>query len=162
MLCIGASIQAGAPDAGAEATAQAPIAAGVMPNISQTLSMLIYHHLSDGSPECDSDTSCLSAAIGDLFEVMMFLKNLNGWINLGLALGLLYPTLEILERDNDTCDDCKRKMLAAWLRKQDDVSKRGVPSWSVLRDALKAIGENDLADRISFAMMVSCKYLCTY
>ena len=78
----------------------------------------------------------------------MFLKHLPGWQNLGLALGLLYPTIEETEKENDKTEDCKRKMLAAWLRKQDNVPQKGGPSWSVLRAALQKLGEHQLADRI--------------
>ena len=111
--------------------------------ISPILSMLTHHVML-----IDSYTS-LSAAIDDLHKVMMFLKNLHSWMKLGLALGLLYPSLEKIEKENDMIDDCKMKMLAAWLQKQDKVAKEGLPSWSVLQTALKEIGVNDLADKIS-------------
>ena len=39
----------------------------------------------------------------------------------------------------------KIQMLEAWLQQQDNVSEKGVPSWSVLRNALEKIGENELA-----------------
>ena len=87
--------------------------------------------------------------IDDLFKVKMTLKNLNDWQSLGLALGLLYPTLERIEmeqRGNITM--CKTKMLAAWLQQQDNVSQNGVPSWSVLRTALEEIGERQLASEL--------------
>ena len=41
------------------------------------------------------------------------------------------------------------EMLAAWLQQQDNVSRKGVPSWSVLRTALEEIGEHQLASEIS-------------
>ena len=40
------------------------------------------------------------------------------------------------------------KMLAAWLEQQDNVPKKGVPSWSVLRAALMRMEENKLASSI--------------
>ena len=81
----------------------------------------------------------------------MFLKNLVDWQSLGLALGLLYPTLELIENDypNKT-DKCKMKMLAAWLQQQDNVPHNGDPSWPVLQAALKRMGENELANKIIF------------
>ena len=85
---------------------------------------------------------------------MESLHGLTEWKRLGLALGLFYPTLESIEKDCDRNDDCKMKMLAAWLRQQDSVSQKGVPSWSVLQAALRRVGENELASRI----VVSCKY----
>ena len=92
----------------------------------------------------------LYTGIDDLFKVKMTLKNLNDWQSLGLALGLLYPTLERIEmeqRGNITM--CKTKMLAAWLQQQDNVSQNGVPSWSVLRTALEEIGERQLGQLAS-------------
>ena len=91
----------------------------------------------------------LHAAIKDLYEVKMFLKGLVEWQDLGLALGLFYPTLEIIENDNrDKIDKCKTKLLVAWLQQQDNVSQKGIPSWPVLRAKLHEIGENELANRI--------------
>ena len=39
-------------------------------------------------------------------------------------------------------------MLAAWLQQQDNVTKKGVPSWSTLKTALENIGEKELASEI--------------
>ena len=91
----------------------------------------------------------LSTAIDDLFEVKMFLKNLIDWQSLGLALGLLYPTLTKIKNDQrEKADECKMEMLAAWFQQRDNVSQKGVPSWSVLQAALRKMGENELADKI--------------
>ena len=91
----------------------------------------------------------LYTGIADMFEVKMFLKNFNDWQSLGLALGLLYPTLERIEEEQrGAIEKCKTKMIAAWLQKQDNVSKKGVPSWMMLQTALREIGENELADKI--------------
>ena len=95
------------------------------------------------------DASLLPAAIDDLHDVKMFLKRLVEWMSLGLALGLLYPTLEKIENDcRDNTDKCKTKMLAAWLQQRDNVPQKGVPSWLVLRAALQETEEKELADRI--------------
>ena len=88
----------------------------------------------------------LYTAIDDLFEVEMFLQNVNKWQRLGLALGLLYPTLErIDENQHGDIEKCRTKMIVAWLQQQDNVCKNGVPSWTVLRRALEKIGERQLA-----------------
>ena len=85
----------------------------------------------------------------DLFEVKMKLKSLNDWHSLGLALGLLYHTLErIGEEKQGAIEKCKTKMLATWLEKKDNVSKNGAPSWVVLQTALRKIDEKELADQI--------------
>ena len=77
------------------------------------------------------------------------LKRVNDWQSLGLQLGLLYPTLTKIETDNrGIVDQCKKAMIAAWLKQHDNVLQVGVPSWSVLRAALRKIGENVVADQI--------------
>ena len=77
---------------------------------------------------------------------MTTLKNVINWMDLGLALGVLYPTLQKINSEkHGKVDDCRREMLAAWLRQQDDVD---TPSWSVLRTALRNIGENKIANTI--------------
>ena len=88
----------------------------------------------------------LYTGIDDLASVRRVLKNLVDWQSLGLELGLFYTTLEIIEREqHGNITMCKIKMLAAWLQQRDNVSQKGVPSWSVLRTALKEIGEGQLA-----------------
>ena len=92
----------------------------------------------------------LYTGIADLVHVKRFLKNVVDWQSLGLELGLLYPTLEQIEEEQrGVIIKCKTKMLAAWLQQQDNVSQNGVPSWSVLRTALRSIGENELASSSS-------------
>ena len=136
----------------AQATAQASTAVGVMIGTSRTLSMLFLCHLNNDNTQCDSDNFPQTTAIADLFELKMFLnKDLHDWQSLGLALGLLYPTLKQIKNDNnDKIDQCKMEMLASWLQQADNVFQKGVPSWSVLKAALKKIGENKLAEKISF------------
>lgn len=87
--------------------------------------------------------------IGDLFEVKVALKDIVDWQSLGLALGLLYPTLKKIETENhEKIDKCITEMLAAWLQQKDDVARRGVPSWLVLKTALSKIGAYELAGKI--------------
>ena len=77
------------------------------------------------------------------------IHQLNKWKELGLQLGLLYSTLERIERERQLrISECKIDMVSAWLQQQDNVSQKGVPSWNVLRAALKKIGENEMADKI--------------
>ena len=78
------------------------------------------------------------------------MKNVNDWQSLGLELGLLYPTLKRIKKEqHGDISDCMMEMLAAWLQQQDNVSQVGAPSWSVLQTALRNIGENELADTIT-------------
>ena len=76
------------------------------------------------------------------------MKNLVEWIRLGLKLGLYFPTLKKIEKDYGKTDRCVMEMIASWLQQQDNVSKKGVPSWAVLQTALREIGEIQLADEI--------------
>ena len=79
-----------------------------------------------------------------------FLRNVIEWQSLGLELGLLYPTLKRIEvEQRGFIDQCKTEMLAAWLQQQDNVAKKGVPSWEVLRVGLMNIDENELASEIN-------------
>ena len=99
--------------------------------------------------ECDNDTPPLPADIDDLVDVYEAVHDVNAWKRLGLSLGLYYHTLEIIESNHqDHTHMCKIKMLEAWLRQQDNVPQKGVPSWAVLQVALRRIGENMLAKRI--------------
>ena len=89
-------------------------------------------------------------AVDDLCDVLDAVDDLNDWMNLGLRLGLRYPTLQgIAEEQRGNISQCKLKMVVAWLQRQDNVAQKGVPSWSVLRAALKRMGEHEIADRIS-------------
>ena len=91
----------------------------------------------------------LYTGIADLFKVQLSINKVVSWKNLGLALGLHYPTLQKIEKEQlGRIDDCVREMLAAWLQQADDVSQYGAPSWSVLKAALKRIGENVLAGQL--------------
>ena len=119
--------------------------------LSEYMYTCIYYMCEDECVECDSDTPPLPAAIDDLFEVKMTLQGIaDNWKKLGLALGLLYSTLKkISTYPNMTIDNCVMEMLAAWLQKEDNVPQKGVPSWSVLQAALRRLGENELAHRIS-------------
>ena len=81
----------------------------------------------------------------------MFLKDLVDWRSLGLALGLHYPTLEMIaEEQCGNIGRCKIEMLAVWLKQKNNASRaqEGDPSWPVLRAALKRIEEEELANRI--------------
>ena len=93
--------------------------------------------------------SYIYTGIDDLCKVKRFLKNVNDWQSLGLELGLLYPTLKRIKKEqHGDISDCMMEMLAAWLQQQDNVSQVGIPSWSVLQTALRNNGENELADGI--------------
>ena len=67
--------------------------------------------------------------------------------NLGLVLGLRQTKLKDL-RDSDTFLD---DTISAWLRKEEKVTEKGDPSWTVLVNALKhpRVGQSGIADKIA-------------
>ena len=77
----------------------------------------------------------INAAIGDLHEVTNYLLDLgkNDIHNLGLTLGLHYDHLKNMKDSEIFRDD----MIAAWLKKKDQVTKQGVPTWETLVKALR-------------------------
>ena len=82
--------------------------------------------------------------------MLAVIRDLNDWKELGLQLGLLYPSLERIDREQrGRISDCKIDMLSAWLQQQDNILQTGLPSWTVLRAALIRIGENEIANRIA-------------
>ena len=68
----------------------------------------------------------INAAIGDLHEVTNYLLDLGkaDIYDLGLTLGLYYPRLTKMRDSENFRDD----MIAAWLQKEDQVTKQGVYS----------------------------------
>ena len=82
-------------------------------------------------------------------DVLTVIQDLVNWKKLGLQLGLLLSTLEKIDHEQrGMIDNCKIYMLSAWLKQQDNVSQKGNPSWSVLKAALKRIGEHERVDKI--------------
>ena len=67
--------------------------------------------------------------------------------NLGLVLGISLTKLKALRDSDSFLDDA----ISAWLRKEDQVTKKGEPSWTVLIDALKhpRVGQSGIADKIA-------------
>ena len=117
-------------------------AAGVSGDLSRTLSELNHN-------ECPWNYY-ISIGTGDLVDALAVIRDINNWKELGLQLGLLYPSLERIDfQQRGRIAFCIMDMLFAWLQQQDNVPLKGLPSWSVLRAALKQMGEHETADRIS-------------
>ena len=90
-----------------------------------------------------------TSGTGDLVDVLAVVRDINNWKELGLQLGLHYPSLERIDLEQrGRITFSIMAMLSAWLQIQDDVLQKGVPSWSVLRAALQSMGEHETADRI--------------
>ena len=86
---------------------------------------------------------------GDQFDITTYLMPLDRatvYI-LGQALGLSQRKVEHMKESDIFLD----KVISAWLRREDLVEKRGVPTWRTLVKALRhpRIGQNGLANDIS-------------
>ena len=63
-------------------------------------------------------------------------------VQVGLALGMNYAKLKRMR-------SLPGDMVAGWLRKEDDVLEvSGIPTWKVLSEALKDMGQTGLAIKI--------------
>uniref|UniRef100_A0A1X7SRT1 Death domain-containing protein n=1 Tax=Amphimedon queenslandica TaxID=400682 RepID=A0A1X7SRT1_AMPQE len=66
---------------------------------------------------------------------------------LGLSLGLSPDTLDDIEKkDKGNARLCLIECLRAWLEQKDNVKSKGVPTYETLIQALREIGQNDVAD----------------
>ena len=75
--------------------------------------------------------------ISDLDCVLDTVKEIIDWKDLGLKLGIYYPTLEAIdEEQRGRIHRCKREMLAAWLQGEDNAKEQ---SWSTLVNAIEKI-----------------------
>ena len=83
-----------------------------------------------------AQTSITALTERDLSEVQSSLWCIrHKWMQLGVALGIRYSTLEVIQRDNPVCtDDCFRAMLVTWLKSIDPT-----PTWKALTEALKSL-----------------------
>ena len=141
-------------------------AAGVSGDLSRTLGEIVMIN-----SHCPCYYVLINVPTGsnDLCDVLAEINQLNKWIELGLQLGLLLPTLERIDLEQrGKISKCKIDMVSAWLQQQDNVSQKGVPSWNVLRAALKKIGENEMADKIvsepnhvPWYFNTVCVYMCS-
>lgn len=79
----------------------------------------------------------------DLNEIATYLRNLdtNHYVSLGGEFGLFHPKLNRMRHyPND--------VVAAWLRREDDVSNKCRPTWRNLALALEHIGQNGIAEAV--------------
>ena len=85
----------------------------------------------------------------NLIDILNIFHSLQNWKLVGLQLGLLYETLEVISTNKrDNVVDCTMAMLNDWLKQKDEVSKHGGPTWEQLASALRKWGENDLANEV--------------
>ena len=78
------------------------------------------------------------------FEISSYLKDLDDQqtVQVGLALGMNYAKLKRMR-------SLPGDMVAAWLRRENDVLEvSGAPTWKVLSEALKDVGQTGMAMKI--------------
>ena len=96
----------------------------------------------------------IHAAIGDLVEVTDYLLHLGQTeiYNLGLTLGLYQPHLKSMSNLHTFRYD----MIASWLQKEDQMLKRGVPTWETLVKALRQprVNQTEVAERIEIDKLI--------
>ena len=84
--------------------------------------------------------------ISQLNDIMETLENCYVssavWFDLGLKLGLYYPTLQAIQKKfKDDPSDCLKDCLHHWLEKKDGVMAKGGPTWSSLVNALRTVNK---------------------
>ena len=91
------------------------------------------------------DTTHLHDLMGETVNVIL------EWYNLGLALGLLPRTLDVIQSQNVDPITCQRTMLMEWLKRKDQGPQNGSPSWRTLVRALRSVTVNreDVANDIA-------------
>ena len=68
----------------------------------------------------------------------------SNWENIGILLGIDDGLLSKIKADNHgESGNCLREMLRVWLKKVDPP-----PSWNLLVDTLKSLGEEKLAEEL--------------
>lgn len=81
-----------------------------------------------------------SLSVDNLFTELHSVK--SEWQKLGEALGLDEDRLDEIFTNNESEEECLRVMLATWFQKS------WKPTWRVVANALVAIGENQLTERL--------------
>ena len=85
----------------------------------------------------------------NLVDVTDYLQNMEKThiYNLGVVLGLRQNKVKAMMDSATFLDD----VIAGWLRKEDKVTEKGEPSWTVLVNALKhhRVGQVGIANNIA-------------
>lgn len=83
-------------------------------------------------PKQDRSTSVLNSTVSLPSAYKIVFSLAHKWKNLGLLLEIAIETLDKIEHDYTTADDCLREMLCAWLKQVNPP-----PSWQALADAVE-------------------------
>ena len=96
------------------------------------------------------------SGIPNLDEVLESVEEIVDWMKLGLKLGILHPTLKKIDQEERGCiERCKREMLAAWLRGDDNAREQ---TWSTLVDSLKKMDKISLAKEMERVKVMAPSY----
>ena len=77
-------------------------------------------------------------------DVKHELGHFSEWYDLGLNLGLSPKHLKVIERNYTMANDRLNEVLLEWLKKNYNLEKHDLPSWSALVNAVEPI-DCDLA-----------------
>ena len=94
------------------------------------------------------------AGMKDLADITSYLHQMVDKApicNLGLDLGIGYNRLKTMMDSPIFLQD----VLAAWLKRVDQVQQRGVPTWNRLVTSLRRIGQNGIATDIEQDQQIS-------
>ena len=88
-------------------------------------------------------TLIVITGMGDLLDIITYLRDLetHQCVSLGVAFGILHPKLSKMTNFPDD-------VVAAWIRKEDDVLNRCLPTWRNLAKALEQVNQNGIADKV--------------
>lgn len=97
--------------------------------------------------------SVIFIVVSDLADILDLLKRHGydgvSFHELGLFMGLLYPTLTVIEaKYKDDVKRCLEQCLVEWLNQADDVQARGGPILHSLLAALRKTKNRSAADKI--------------
>ena len=83
----------------------------------------------------------------DMADISDYLNGMDAAkvVKLGVALGLNFSSL----KNNMNSGTFLQDTIHAWLQKEDDVMKRGKPTWKTLVKALESIGQTGIATEIA-------------
>ena len=91
-----------------------------------------------------SDTRHLKLVLN---ELKLFGK--RNWQDFGLEAGLYHNKLQEIETNNPRdVDACFRECVVSWLKRQDDVDVKGMPTLLRLADIVEETGDKAAADEI--------------
>ena len=86
---------------------------------------------------CCFCASC--TAVENLMDIKRELGHYPHWQALGLNLGLSPDFLELIMEEHHLTTDRLMAVLLEWLKRNYDVEKYGLPSWSALVNAVQPI-----------------------